>query len=59
MTDTGSTFQMNSANLGGNVYCDGCTVIFSGTIFKDSLAYEGSVLYLINAGSATFTNVNM
>jgi hypothetical protein len=42
---------------GENIYCDSCRLSFTNTIFKDSLAYEGSVIFVIN--SALMLNVAM
>lgn len=47
---------MNTGTYGGNIYCDSCTLNFLGTTFRDSLAYEGSILFLLNTASVTFTN---
>lgn len=59
LTDTSSNFYQNTATYGGNVYCDGCSMSFTSTTFKDSLAYEGSIIHMNNAASLSFNNVNM
>jgi predicted outer membrane repeat protein len=59
LTDTNSKFIQNSGTYGGNIYCDSCTLSFTNTIFTDSLAYEGSVIFMINSAFASFSNVAM
>ena len=54
LTDSSSSFTHNAANLGGNIWCDSCTISLTSTIFKEALAESGSVLYILNTGSATF-----
>ena len=39
---------MNSGTYGGNIYCDSCTINIQDTTFLDTIAYEGSIMFLLN-----------
>lgn len=57
--DTSSSFLQNAATLGGNFYCDGCTMAFTSTTFRHSIGYDGGNIYMLNDAAVTFNNVNM
>lgn len=53
-TDVKSTFKQNAA-FKGAIYCQSCDSTFTGSIFKDNIAYDGSIIYLLNDAKAKFT----
>jgi hypothetical protein len=50
---------MNAGTTGGNIYCESCTMSFTSTIFHDSVAHDGSVIYMLDTSSLTLTSVSM
>ena len=58
-TDTSSQFYQNAGTLGGNFYCNSCTMTFTSSTFKDNIGYDGSIIYMLNTASVTFNSVTM
>jgi hypothetical protein len=57
-TDNGSTFKQNAA-FKGTIFCQGCTATFTGSIFKDNIAQDGSVINMLNDAAVSFSNPNL
>jgi hypothetical protein len=44
---------------GGVFYCNGCTLSFDSSTFKDNVGYNGGIVYMLNTADVTFTSVTM
>jgi len=56
--DTGSTFKQSAA-LQGAIYCAACSAEFTDSIFTDTYADYGSVVYMNNDAYVKFINPTM
>ena len=56
--DTGSTFKQTAA-LQGAIYCSGCSATFENSVFKDTYAGYGSIIYMMNDALVEIINPTM
>jgi len=57
--DEGSTYASNSALYGSAVYCDGCDMTMTDTIFTETSGEFGGSVYLTGTATATFSGITV
>lgn len=55
--DEGSTYHQNSALHGSAVYCEGCDMTMTDSVFTTNIGEFGGSIYLTSTATATFQGI--